>query len=80
MREMISKSGFVVLTCVIAGMMLAGCGRKPGLSNLKAPEPKFEAAPATTPRKAPTLDGKTVEPEPVTNARPKRGFPLDFLL
>jgi len=77
---MVSKSGFIVFILAIIAMVLAGCGRKPGLSNLKAPGPKFETTPAATPRKVPTLDGKAVEPEPVTNVRPKRGFPLDFLL
>lgn len=79
MAKPVLKMRFTIALCVVLATSLAGCGRKPKLSDLKAPQQETSAA-IEAPAASETIDGVSDGLEPVAQTKPKRGFFLDFLL
>lgn len=79
MARHVAKIGFSLTLCAMLAVAIAGCGRKPSLSNLKAP-PQKTASVIEAPAEPTQVDGVADAPERVEKAKPKRSFFLDFLL
>lgn len=80
MLHLVSKSGFALIICAAFSVALSGCGRKPGLSDLKPKGARSEAVASAAPPNVETLDGRTDKVERVATEKPERGFILDPLL
>ncbi|MEO1067480.1 MAG: hypothetical protein AAFW47_08875 [Pseudomonadota bacterium] len=82
-----AKTSFALALLVACAIILAGCGRKPSLRNLKpagapaqAQEQAQKQAGQLDPAATESIDGKRDGLEQFERERPKRPFLLDFLL